>query len=137
MIRIKQIDHVVIRAKDLEAMIGFYCVVVGCTIDKRVEELGLIHLRAGKSMIDMISIDGKLGLTGGAPPEVEGRNMDHLCLRVENFNAEEIRTHLQEHGVEASDIYNNYGAEGYSSSIYFKDPEGNTIEFKGACDKEA
>ena len=136
MIRIKHIDHLVIRAKDLEEMIAFYCGVVGCTIDKRVDELGLVHLRTGKSMIDLISVDGKLGSMGGAPPDLEGRNLDHLCLRVENFTVEEILAHLQEQGVEASDIYNNYGAEGYGASLYIKDPEGNTIEFKGAPDTQ-
>jgi catechol 2,3-dioxygenase-like lactoylglutathione lyase family enzyme len=136
MLRIKHIDHLVIRAKDLEEMIGFYCDVVGCTIDKRVDELGLVHLRAGKSMIDLISVEGKLGLTGGAPPEVEKRNMDHLCLRLEDFRVEAILAHLAAHGIEASDVYNNYGAEGYGASIYIKDPEGNTIEFKGPASSD-
>jgi glyoxylase I family protein len=131
MIRIKHIDHLVIRARNLEEMISFYCHVVGCSLDKRVDELGLVHLRTGTSMIDLISVDGKLGMMGGAPPEVEGRNMDHLCLRVEDFSVESIIAHLESHNVEASEVYNNYGAEGYGASIYIKDPEGNTIEFKG------
>src|SRR5437762_1439480 len=101
MLRIKHIDHLVIRAKDLEEMIGFYCAVVGCTIDKRVDELGLVHLRAGKSMIDLISVEGKLGLMGGAPPEVERRNLDHLCLRVDDFSVETLLAHLEAHNVEA------------------------------------
>ncbi|MBI3653122.1 MAG: VOC family protein [Acidobacteria bacterium] len=135
MIELKHLDHLVIRAKDLEAMIGFYCTVVGCTIDKRVAELGLAHLRAGTSMIDVIAVDGKLGLMGGAPPDKEGRNLDHLCLRVENFSVENVLAHLQACGVEASEVYQNYGAEGYGASIYIKDPEGNTIELKGPADE--
>jgi glyoxylase I family protein len=118
-------------------MTGFYCNVVGCSLDKRVDELGLVHLRAGVSMIDLIAVDGKLGMVGGAPPAAEGHNLDHLCLRVEDFNVEEILAHLQEHGVEASDIYHNYGAEGFGVSLYIKDPEGNTIEFKGPADAQA
>jgi len=131
MIQIKHIDHLVIRARNLEEMISFYCNVVGCSLDKRVDELGLVHLRTGTSMIDLISVDGKLGVMGGAPPEIEGRNMDHLCLRVEDFSGEAILIHLESNGVAASEVYNNYGAEGYGASIYIKDPEGNTIEFKG------
>jgi glyoxylase I family protein len=131
MIQIKHIDHLVIRALNLEEMISFYCNVVGCSLDKRVDELGLVHLRTGTSMIDLISVDGKLGMMGGAPPEIEGRNMDHLCLRVEDFSVETILAHLESNGVATSEVYNNYGAEGYGASIYIKDPEGNTIEFKG------
>jgi glyoxylase I family protein len=137
MIRIKHIDHLVIRARNLEAMTGFYCDVIGCSLDKRVDELGLVHLRAGVSMIDLIAVDGKLGMMGGAPPAAEGHNLDHLCLRLEDFNVEEMRRHLQEHGVEVSDVYHNYGAEGYGASLYIKDPEGNTIEFKGPPDAHA
>lgn len=134
MISIKHLDHLVIRARDLEKLVRFYCEVVGCTLDKRVDELGLVHLRAGTSMIDLISVDGKLGLAGGAPPQAEAHNLDHLCLRIEPFNLDELLAHLQQHGVEASDLQHNYGAEGYGPSIYIKDPEGNTIEFKGAAD---
>jgi glyoxylase I family protein len=131
MIRIKHIDHLVIRARNLEEMIDFYCRVAGCSLDKRVDELGLVHLRAGTSMIDLISVDGKLGRMGGAPPALEGHNLDHLCLRVEDFNLEALVAHLVSQGVSPSEVYHNYGAEGYGASIYIKDPEGNTIEFKG------
>jgi|ERR1044072_2092576 catechol 2,3-dioxygenase-like lactoylglutathione lyase family enzyme len=131
MIPVKQLDHLVIRARDLDLMVRFYCEVVGCALDKRVDELGLVHLRAGRSMIDLISVDGKLGLMGGAPPQAEGHNLDHLCLKVEPFNLSEILSHLQNQGVDVSELQNNYGAEGYGPSIYIKDPEGNTIEFKG------
>jgi glyoxylase I family protein len=117
-------------------MVAFYCDVVGCSLDKRVDELGLVHLRAGTSMIDLISVEGRLGLTGGAPPAAFGHNMDHLCLRVEDFHLESLVAHLQAYGVAASDVYQNYGAEGYGASIYIKDPEGNTIEFKGPANGE-
>lgn len=129
--RIVRLDHIVIRARDAGAMIRFYVDVVGCTLDRSVEQLGLHHLKAGDSMIDIVSIDGELGRAGGAAPGEEGRNLDHLCLRVEPFDAGEIRRRFEAHGVELSPVYENYGAEGVGPSIYFKDPEGNTIELKG------
>ncbi|MBV9924668.1 MAG: VOC family protein [Acidobacteria bacterium] len=132
MFGIKGIDHVVVRARDLERMVGFYRDVLGCAVEKRRDDLGLVHVRAGASLIDLISVDGELGRQGGAAPAAEGRNMDHLCLRVEPFDEEEIRRHLRSHGVEASQLYNNYGAEGEGPSLYLKDPEGNVIELKGA-----
>ena len=52
------IDHLVLRARDMDRMIGFYCDVLGCTVEKRQEKLGLVQLRAGRSLIDL----GKLGL---------------------------------------------------------------------------
>jgi glyoxylase I family protein len=135
MFGIKGIDHVVVRARDLELMVGFYREVLGCAVDKRREDLGLVHMRAGASLIDLISVDGELGRMGGAAPAAEGRNMDHLCLRVEPFDEGEIRRHLRAHGVEVSELYHNYGAEGDGPSLYLRDPEGNVVELKGAPGK--
>jgi glyoxylase I family protein len=128
---IKAIDHLVIRARNLDRMIEFYREVLGCTVEKRVDAIGLVHLRAGRSLIDLISVEGKLGLMGGAPPGIEGHNMDHFCLWIEPFNIDEIRNHLQEHGIDAGELHTNFGAEGDGPSIYIKDPEGNVIELKG------
>ena len=131
--KILRIDHLVIRARDLEAMIRFYVDVVGCTLDRRVDTLGLVHLGAGSSMLDLVAVDGELGRAGGAPPGDEGRNLDHLCLRIEPFDVDEIARHFARHGVALSPVYENYGAEGTGPSIYFKDPDGNTIELKGSA----
>ncbi len=132
MFDIKGIDHVVVRVRDLGRMVAFYRDVVGCAVERRREELGLVHMRAGASLIDLISVEGELGRAGGAAPADGGRNMDHLCLRVGSFEEEAIRRHLRAHGVEAGELQTNYGAEGEGPSLYLSDPEGNVIELKGA-----
>ena len=131
MIRPRDIDHVVIRAIDPERLVHFYCDVLGCTIDHRQDAIGLVHLRAGRSLIDIIGVDGTLGRQGGAAPGREGHNVDHVCLRVEPFDADAIRAFLASRGVpvEASGL--RYGAEGEGFSLYVSDPEGNTVELKG------
>jgi hypothetical protein len=68
---------------------------------------------------------------GGAAPGPEGRNLDHLCLRVEPFDEAAIRAHLAAHDVAAGPVESRYGAEGEGPSIYLQDPEGNTVELKG------
>lgn len=131
MIKIREIDHVVLRIVDLDAMIAFYTRVLGCTIERRQDEIGLVQLRAGSSLVDLVPVDGKLGKEGGAAPGVQGRNVDHVCFRVEPFDAEAIRAHLAAHGVAAGPVESRYGAEGEGPSIYLKDPEGNALELKG------
>ncbi len=125
------LDHVVLRVSDAERMIRFYCDVLGCTVERQVDSLGLFQLRAGRSLIDLVTVDGEIGRAGGAAAGKEGRNLDHFCVRVEPFDAEEIGAHLKAHGIEAGPVEKRYGAEGEGPSIYFNDPEGNMIEFKG------
>jgi glyoxylase I family protein len=132
MITIREIDHLVLRVIDLEAMLRFYCGALGCTIERRQDEIGLVQLRVGRSMIDLVPVDGKLGKAGGAAPGKEARNLDHFCVRVEPFNEASIRKHLLAHGVEAGPVAQRYGAEGEGPSIYLTDPEGNVVELKGA-----
>ncbi|MBV1776852.1 VOC family protein [Burkholderiaceae bacterium DAT-1] len=129
---IQRIDHVVLRVASLDASISFYQKVLGCTVVRRRDDLGLIHLAAGESMIDLVSLHGPIGKRGGAAAGVEARNMDHLCLRVEPFDEPELVQFLLKQGVHplgAAEI--NFGAEGDGLSLYIHDPDGNLVELKG------
>ena len=130
-IAIREIDHIVLRVVDLARMLRFYGDVLGCREVRRQDEIGLVQLRAGSSMVDLIPVSGKLGAAGGAAPGREGRNVDHVCFRVEPFDESAIRAHLAAHGIEAGPAAARFGAEGEGPSIYLQDPEGNTIELKG------
>lgn len=126
------LDHLVLRAIDLPRMIEFYCEVLGCSVERRQDTLGLVQLRAGRALIDLVALDGPLGRAGGAAPGTEGHNLDHFCLRVDPFDEAAIRAHLAAHGVAAGETASRYGAEGEGPSIYLDDPEGNTVELKGS-----
>ena len=131
MIHIRDIDHIVLRVVDLPAMLRFYCDGLGCRIERRQDEIGLIQLRAGRSMVDLVPLDGKLGRAGGAAPGLEGHNVDHVCFRVDPFDERAIRAHLASLGIEAGPVESRYGAEGEGPSIYLSDPQGNVVELKG------
>ncbi len=128
------LDHVVLRVVDLERARDFYCRVLGCRVELFQKKLGLLQLRAGASLIDLVAIDGELGRAGGAPPGTESRNMDHLCLRVAPFDAAALKAHLSAHGADPGEVKQRYGAEGMGPSLYIRDPDGNTVELKGPPD---
>ena len=134
MIRIRDIDHLVLRVVDLQRMLRFYGEVLGCTVERRQDDIGLVQLRAGRALIDLVPVQGPLGRAGGAAPGKEGRNLDHFCLRIEPFDEAAIRRHLQVHQVEVGATARRNGAEGEGPSIYISDPEGNVIELKGPPD---
>ena len=125
------LDHVVLRVRDLEASLRFYCDGLGCREERRLEELGLIQVRAGASLIDLVPIDSPLGQAGGAGPGEEGRNLDHFALRIEPFDEEELARALRSAGIEPGDVAQRYGAEGNGPSMYIRDPDGNVVELKG------
>lgn len=129
--RLRQIDHVVLRVRDSDAMCRFYCGVLGCTLELRQERIGLTQLRAGASLIDLVDVDGKLGRKGGAAPDPDARNVDHVCLSVDGYDEAAIVAHLESRGVRIGEIGMRYGAEGEGPSIYLFDPEGNMLELKG------
>ncbi|MDB5796241.1 MAG: Glyoxalase/Bleomycin resistance protein/Dihydroxybiphenyl dioxygenase [Paucimonas sp.] len=131
MIPIRGLDHIVLRVKDLPAMLHFYCDVLGCTLERQRDDLGLTQLRAGAALIDLVPVDGKLGRAGGAAPGLEGRNLDHFCLWIDPFDEAEIRRLLETAGIAAGPTETRFGARGDGPSIYLQDPEGNTLELKG------
>ena len=134
MLRIREIDHLVLRVRDVDAMVRFYGEVLGCPVHRIDARIGLVQLRAGRGLIDLVPVDSELGRAGGAAPGREGRNLDHFCLRVEPFDEAALRTHLAAHGVAAGALERRYGAEGEGPSIYVSDPEGNVVELKGPPD---
>ena len=71
-------------------MTRFYCDVLGCSVEKEQRDLGLTQLRAGRSLIDLLQVGGRLDHAENGVPGT-GRNMDHLCLRIEPFDAEALR----------------------------------------------
>ena len=129
--QITGIDHIVLRAHDQQRLIDFYTGVLGLTVEKRQDAIGLVQLRAGTSLIDIVSVDGRLGRMGGAGPGSEGRNLDHICLTVAGFDLETVKAHLIAHGVEIGEAGLRYGAGGEGLSLYLKDPEGNGLELRG------
>ena len=128
-IEVRTIDHVVLRVKDLDKSLAFYRDTLGLSIERKLD-LGLVQLRAGRCLIDLVPVSSELGRLGGPAANADGHNMDHFALELERFDAAAIFAHLDVHGVEHGGVSQRYGANGTGASIYVKDPDGNTVELK-------
>jgi glyoxylase I family protein len=122
-LKIREIDHVVLRCRDQVRMIDFYVRVLGLVEERRIDQIGLIQLRAGASLIDLVP--------ASEPRSESGLNVDHFCLGVEIVDLGEAVRYLRSTGVQVlGDPATRYGARGMGLSIYLRDPEGNVIELK-------
>jgi len=127
LVKIAEIDHVVFRCRDQAKMLDFYTRLMGLAEERRIAQIGLIQLRAGRSMIDLVPCDGAEQKSN----EDDGRNVDHVCLGIEASDMEALARHLKASGVEVmGEPAIRYGAHGMGLSIYLRDPEGNVIELK-------
>ena len=128
---VREIDHLVLRTADMPRALRFYAEVLGCHEERRLDELGLVQLRAGRSMIDLIDIAVQAKSGDGTAPDRAARNQDHFCLRIDPWDEAEIRRLLAAQGIDPGETVTRYGAEGDGPSIYFDDPDGNMVELKG------
>lgn len=122
-LRVAELDHVVLRCRDQARMLDFYTRVLGLPEERRIAQIGLIQLRAGASMIDLVP---------AAEPRIEsGTNVDHFCLGIETDDLRSAMNYLRVNSVEVlGEPATRYGARGMGNSIYVHDPEGNVIELK-------
>ena len=131
MIEIAGLDHVVLRTSHMQDMIHFYGTVLGCPIERELSpEFGLVQLRAGNALIDLVAVDSELGRAGGGTPTPRDNNMDHFCLQVKALPEEDICRHLATYGIKVGPFQRRYGAQGFGQSVYLSDPDGNTVELR-------
>ena len=124
-LKVAEIDHVVLRCRDQDRAYDFYTRILGLSEERRIAQIGLIQLRAGRSMIDLVPAPA-----GGARVET-GLNVDHVCIGIEARDLNEVARYLRELSVEVmGEPAMRYGARGAGLSIYVRDPEGNVVELK-------
>ena len=99
MLIIRGLDHIVLRTAQLAEMLGFYTGVLGCVVERQTsEQEGLVQLRAGDALIDLVAVDSNLGREGGGPPSRTENNLDHFCLLLEPVSEQQITDYLSEKG---------------------------------------
>lgn len=121
--RVLDLDHVVLRVADLERTVGFYVTVLGA---ERVElNWGRVGLRFGERQINLHGPDST---PHPLPARIPAPGSGDLCFRWSG-TAQEAAAHLRAHGVEPeTGPVPRTGARGPATSVYFRDPDGNSLE---------
>jgi catechol 2,3-dioxygenase-like lactoylglutathione lyase family enzyme len=123
LVQVVGLDHVVFKCTDVEKSLTFYCDTLGLE-PERVDEW-----RRGDAPFPSVRITPTtiIDLFGrafaGAP---DGTNVDHLCLVIEPADLDALAREFPD--AQRGDML--FGAQGYASSLYVHDPDGNTIELR-------
>ena len=121
-------DHIVINARNVDAMVTFYGDVLGFEPER------LELYRAGEAPFPSVRFNAD-SIIDLFPPELWGggeqseTRLNHFCLAMEKPDWDELRSRLAAQGVdEVEGPVPRWGAHGRGISVYFDDPEGNRIE---------
>jgi catechol 2,3-dioxygenase-like lactoylglutathione lyase family enzyme len=125
LVKIVGLDHVVVRCADVERSLEFYCDTLGLE-PERVDDW-----RRGEVLFPSVRITPTtiIDLFGFA--ERDGINVDHICVVIEPVDLDELAKHFPD----AQRGDGLYGAQGYASSLYVRDPDGNTVELRSYEDR--
>ena len=131
-------DHIVINVVDIDKMLHFYTEILKLP-GERLEEFaaGRVPFPSVRLSADsIIDLFPKIMWENNYPGEVCRPNLNHFCFATDVAGSVALQTRLNEHGIIIEEgPVKRWGAHGAGTSIYFKDPEGNTIEVRYYSDE--
>jgi catechol 2,3-dioxygenase-like lactoylglutathione lyase family enzyme len=120
-IRVTGLDHIVLNVSDVERSLAFYCGTLGMEA-VRVEEW-----RRGEAPFPSARVDGGT-IVDLFRLERTGENANHFCLVVAPTDFDSVKASGQFEVVDGPG--RRFGARGDGTSLYVKDPDGNTVELR-------
>lgn len=132
MIKVRSLDHFVLRVRDLDTALSFYRDLLGLEIlflaEYKANRRPFVSARVGEQLLDLVpdpTYDPEAGKMAGG--------YMHCCVEVEN-RLEELVPRLKQRGIPMIDDQPvpRMGARGIGLSVYVLDPDGYVVELKEA-----
>ena len=123
MVRVVGFDHLVIRTADVERSLAWYCDELG------LEPVRVDEWRRGEVIFPSVRIDERT-IVDLLAADRTGENVDHLCLVVEATDLAALAASGRFEVVGEGAVDGLFGAQGFATSLYVRDPDGNTVELR-------
>lgn len=107
------IDHTVLHITDLERSKRFYIDLLGMKVNH--EDSWNAFLWCGDQQVALFEVPAGTSVKTGV-------ELNHMALRLESGSYEEVKAHLERHGVQVT------GRPGDDRCIYFDDPDGHRLQ---------
>ena len=130
LVKITEMDHIVLRNKDVEKSLRFYTEVLGLQAE-RVDRWRAGEIRFPSARINADTIIDFFG-SDQEPIGKEGiKNQDHFCMVIEPTDMEELKNKFVEMGVAIqAGPGKRWGSHGDGISLYIYDPDDNVVELR-------
>jgi len=111
----RSMNHVSLSVSDVNRSADFYNQVLGMEIISRPANGGLNMGLGDESFLGLY----ELGNSG---------SMHHLCIGVDNYDADTLAEKLQDHGIEGRVNRNPANRTSGGDQLYFNDPDGISVQ---------
>ncbi len=130
LVKITEMDHIVLRVKDVETSLRFYTQVLGMPAE-RVEQWRAGEIRFPSARLNADTIIDFFG-SDQEPIGREGaKNQDHYCMVIEPTDMEELKAKFEGIGVDIqAGPGKRWGSHGDGISLYIYDPDDNVVELR-------
>ena len=130
LVKITELDHIVLRVKDVEISMQFYCETLGLK-PERVDrwKAGEVRFPSARlnddTIIDLFASDQETIDREGV------KNQDHFCMVIEPTDMDELKANFEAMGVGIqAGPGKRWGSHGDGISLYVYDPDDNVVELR-------
>ena len=130
LVKITEMDHIVLRTRDVEESLRFYTEVLGLQ-PERVEQWRAGEIRFPSARLNADTIIDFFASDNIPVGKDSAKNQDHFCMVIDYTDMEELKERFEDLGVEIqAGPGKRWGSHGDGISLYIYDPDDNVVELR-------